>query len=58
MNAEDIRLTKVELTKLMRDYDFVKWKNDLDHRAAEAKARERAGKIPHVPVLAKNEGLK
>lgn len=34
----DIKLTKKELTQFARDYDFVKWKNDLDKRANEAKA--------------------
>lgn len=35
------KLQKHELNKLMHDYDFVQWKNDLDRRADEAK---RSGK--------------
>lgn len=41
----ELKLTKSEITKMMREYDFVKFVKDLDHRAEEFKRSEKAKEI-------------
>lgn len=49
--SEELRLTKTELAKMMKDYSFVEFVKDLDHRADEFKRIEKRKETLNGKVL-------